>query len=233
VSTGSSDPTLAEANRLRLDQVKQGAALTGGLPGFLMPNPYALPGQGELDILGEIGEKAGTFGDQTALETEGLSNMEALGDPSQALDLARSQYEQYAAPMIRNEAILRGQGRQGAIPEALAGGFASMALPILQSSQQARGQLAQKQLSLGPELLGRGMTGLETQLRTAAAPREALSAEYMRPLSAIANIIGGIPMGGGSTSTYQTGQATPRDTNYMTDVIVPLVGAGLSAYGRS
>lgn len=221
------DPWLSKINELAYGQISKGIEQTGGLPAYLQPNPYALPNEAERSIVGQIGSEAQQWGNLTDLERAGLSGYEALADPTQAMSTAQGIYEKYAAPIVRNDATVRGQGRQGVVPESLASGFAQMALPIIQQAQGARGALAERQLGLGSELLNRRLTGLETSLRAAGAERQATGAEYMRPLQTIAGIVGGLPVGGGTVTGYATGKtsATRGDFDVLGDLIIPLVGA--------
>lgn len=233
-TTTTTDPWLSKMNELAYGQISQGVQNTGGLPAYLDYNPYALPTEQENALVGQIGQTAAGQGGLDPLEQKGLAGIEKLGDPSQSLDYARGLYEQYAAPIVRNDATIAGQNRGGAVPEALAGGFAKMALPIMERATGAREQLAKEQLDLGKELPGRAITSLETQLRAARAPREALSAEYMRPLQSLASLIGALPPGGGTSSGYQTGQMQSQraDTNWLTDVIVPIAASAAAGYAR-
>lgn len=221
------DPWLTKVNELAYGQIKAGADQTGGLPKYLEENPYAFYNPEEQAIIGQIGESTKTWGNLTEQEQLGLSDYERLADPTLAMSTAQDVFNQYAAPIIRNDATVRGQGRQGVVPESLSSGFAQMALPILQSSMGAREGLAKTRMTLGPELLNRQVQGLETALRTAGADRQQAGAEYMRPLETIAGIVGGLPLGGGSVSGYQTGRtnAYRGDFDWLGDLVIPLVGA--------
>jgi hypothetical protein len=221
------DPWLTKINELAYGQISKGVEATGGLPAYLQANPYALPNVQEKALVGQIGETAARQGGLSGLETQGLEELSALGDPSAQLAKAQEIYEKYAAPIVRNDATVAGQGRQGVVPETLASGFAHMALPIMQGAQDYAGRAAQARLQLGGEVPGREIESLETQLRAAGAERTAQSAEYMRPLQAIAGIVGGLPVGGGTVSGYATGKtsATRGDFDVLGDLIIPLVGA--------
>jgi len=233
-TTSTVDPWQSKINELAYGQISKGVETTGGLPAYLEANPYALPNAAESAIVGQIGQEAGAWGPLTEQEQLGLSEYGQLGDPSFALQQAQDLYQKYAAPIVRNDATVRGQGRQGVVPESLATGFAQMALPIIQGSNAAREALAGRRLGLGPELLQRRLTGQETALRAAGAERQAVSAEYMRPLSAIANIVGGLPMGGGATQGYQTGQVSKDqpDFNALQDLLVPVLSSLAAGYAR-
>jgi len=220
------DPELSAINRLARTQLEAGISQTGGLPSYLKPNPFALPTGEERGLYGEIA----ALKDKplmTPLEASGLSRLETLADPSKQLEYASNLYNQYAAPIIRNDATVRGQGRQGVIPESLAAGFAQMALPIIQGAQGAGSELAKTSLLLGPSLEQRNLARIEQAIQATQAPRLAESAEYMRPLATIANMIGGLPYGGGSVSGYQTGRtkATRGDFDVLGDLLIPLIGA--------
>lgn len=225
--TSQTDPWLTKINELAYGQISKGVESTGGLPAYLEANPYALPNEAEKSVIGEIGETArGNMG-MDPMETQALDEMTALGDPTAQLQKASDLYSQYAAPIVRNDATVAGQNRQGAVPEALAGGFAKMALPIMQGADQYKAAAAGQRMKLGGEAGQREIEGLETQLRTAGAERISQSEEYMRPLQAIAGIVGGLPVGGGSVSGYATGKTSAKrgDFDVLGDLIIPLVGA--------
>ena len=221
------DPWLSKINELAYGQIKSGIEQTGGLPAYLQENPYALPSEAEKGFIGQIGTAAAESGGLQDLESQGLANLARLGDPSAQLDYASNLYSRYGAPIVANDATVAGQRRSGAVPEALASGFAKIALPIMDRATGYRGELAGQQLRLGPELADRRIGALETQLRASGAERIATSEEYMRPLQAIASIVGGLPLGGGTVTGYATGKtsATRGDFDVLGDLIIPLVGA--------
>lgn len=234
-SQSTADPALNTMNQLAGQQIGAGVAQTGGYPAFLKFNPLAIPGAAEQALVGQIGATAAGQGGITGLEQEGLAGLERLGSPEESLGRAQGLFEKFAAPIIRNDATIRGQGRGGAVPEALAQGFGQMTLPILERATGAREQLAKQQMGLGPALNMRALQSLETQLRAAGSQRQALSAEYMRPLQSIASLIGGLPLGGGATTGYQTGQLQTQrpETDWLTDVLVPLGAAAAAGYAGS
>lgn len=220
------DPWLSKTNELAYNQVKAGVDQTGGLPAYLNPNPYALPSTEETNLYGRVAGRANEPL-MSDIERSGIDTLKSYSDPSASLATARNLFEQYAAPVISNNATVSGVGRSGAVPEALGSGFAQMALPIMEGARQSGSNYAAATQTLGNTLEGRANQRLLSAIQATEAPRLAQSAEYMRPLQTIANLVGGLPMGGGTVTGYMTGRtaATRGDFDVLGDLIIPLVGA--------
>lgn len=227
VSGGAVDPALAKMNELLFGQVQQGVQQTGGLPAALSPNPFSQPSARELQILDQASSLP--FDPLTFPQEEaGLNVLAGAMDPSLGINLARDLFREGAGPIIRNNLTVRGQGRSGAVDEALASGFGQMVLPLFQGAQQAAQTFGRSALDLGPVLESRRLGRLGTGLEAAGGPRVAQSREFMRPLDLITKILSGVPAGGGDVQTTRLQTQTRPETDWLRDILVPL-GASILA----
>ena len=230
-STSTTTPSGAQLDfqNFILKQIESGFGATpgGGLPGFAQFQPSALPQGQELDYLQAIQNLASQPNLVQPTEEFGLRTLQEAADPSSRLKAAQSAYETISAPTLINTASAAGQGRSGGMLEALnENAINTYTLPILQQVAQAQGQLGQSALGLGPILEQRGFQRMGTGLQAAAAPRQAYLQEYLRPYQGLMTLLGG-GGGGGGTGSTTTGTQTGPDTNWLTQVFVPLLSSWL------
>lgn len=219
--TVTPDPTAQAFNQLLLGQAQSVAGATGGFPQFAGFQQASQPGAGERALFQRI---AG-FADRPAIDpfqTQGLAQLFAGADPTLRLQAAQSQLEGIIAPQIVNQLTRIGQGRSGAIAEALSQAGTSLALPILMDQAQAQRGLGSTLLSFGPSVEQRELGRLGRALDAIAAPRESEMAERARQLGVLQFLFSGgvIPAGFGSTTT----QRTPGQS-----LLPTIIGGGLNA----
>ena len=232
--SSTTDPWLSKINQLAYEQTKAGIEKTGGLPAALEPNPYALPSPEELGVYRGMSQFAQTAPSLYDFEQRGLSLAEAAGDPEARLRQASLLFEQYGAPEIVNRSIQMGLGgRSGAALEAMSRGFADMTLPILADAAARSQAFAQMAPAYGNLMESRAVDRANLALQALSAPRVAAGAEYMRPLNIMTSLIGGLPYGGGQVQQFGKTKAYRGETDWLTDVILPLASTAISAAGAA
>ena len=232
-STSTSTTTPSEAQRKLWEFLGNqlftgfGATPGGGLGGFSQFQPSALPQGQELDWLQGIQNLASDPNLVQPAEEFGLRALQDAADPTSRLKAAQEAYSTISAPSLVNYASAAGQGRSGGMLEALnQNAINTYTLPILNQVAQAQGQLGQSAIGLGGTLENRGFSRMGAGLAAAAAPRQAYLAEYLRPYQGLMSLLGGTAGGGGGGSTT-TGSQTGPGTNWLTQVMVPLLSSWL------
>lgn len=173
--TNTGDPSLAELNKYMTSQIEQTAPKYGDLQGLIAPRPYnqmdyGQPTGPEHAALGRLsdfysGPQSNPF------ELAGLGTMQQASDPNQALAAGNDYMQRILGPMAINQLTAAGQGRSGAVQEALANGAAGIALPILQQQRQAQTAFGGTLTNYGQQLFGRDQAALQNLSQIAAAPR--------------------------------------------------------------
>ena len=226
--TESSTTPVSSGAGLRLGnlfagQLEEAVKQFGGLPAALRRIPEAVPGEAEKGYLGGIQSRAGTP-TMRPEETEALSTLKGLSDPTAQVASARNYYEQIAAPEILNAASAQGYGaRSGAALEALARGAIPLTLPVVQAANLAGIKSAEAGLQYGKTAEDREVTRLVGAQRAAAIPREAELTERLRPIDTIIRLFGmqpGGPSGSTTRSTQTGGGASPAQLGLQAGSII-------------
>ena len=229
-TTSTPDPTAQRLNTLYANELESAQAATGGVQKFLQPNPLAMPTDPERALLGRISDRA----DQPLLspyELEGLDAWRSASDPTLRLGAAGTMLQDITTPALTNTAIAGGfGGRSGALLEAVSRAGKEMALPIAQDVATKQAGMGTTLLSMGPQWDARGLERLYSALGATEAPRLAELQESLRPQSLYYSQLLGTPMTPGITQSSAT-KGTAPETNWLTQVAVPLAAAGLMAWG--
>lgn len=229
-TTNNPDPTAQRLNTFAAEEAEAARAATGGTSAFLKTNPLALPSTEERATLGKI---AG-FADRPLLnpyEVEGLDAWRSASDPTLRLGAAGSMLQDITTPALTNSAIAGGfGGRSGAVLESIGRAGKEMALPIAQDVANKQAGMGTTLLSMGPQLESRELERLFTSLGGQEAPRLAELQESLRPQNLYYSQLLGVPTAFGSSQTSNT-KGTAPETNWLTQVAVPLASAALMSYG--
>lgn len=169
------DPSLVKMNELALKEFEPALQQAGGLPGLISPRPF-----NQMDYGAETGPErtalnnmASFFQGPTTNEFElgGLARQQQASDPQAQLAAGRDYMDQILGPQLINQMTAAGQGRSGAVGEALAKGAAGIALPILQQSNQNAMNFGGSLLNYGQVQRGRQQDSLGGLATLAGAPR--------------------------------------------------------------
>ena len=171
----SGDPSLAAMNKLVTDQLQATLPQYGGLQGLTNPRPanqmdFGSPAGPEHSAINSL--QAFYSAPQTnQFEQGGLGIMGQAADPTQALSAGNDYMSRILGPMAINQLTAAGQGRSGAVGEALANAASGIALPILQQQRQAQTSYGGTLANFGGQLFGRDQGALGQLYQLAAAPR--------------------------------------------------------------
>lgn len=170
---------------------------TGALSAITEFRPLAVPGAGELDILGQIARMAQQPVDVAGFRSENMARFfnEMLPQATQGFQRA---FESTVAPGITNRMIASGMGRSGALGEALAGAGAQFITPAV--TEAFRG--AQAQAGALPIPGAIELQRLPAALSALEGPRIAQLTEESRRGETLLSLLSGFPqaLGGGTTT---------------------------------
>lgn len=162
-------------NQFTLDQMGQTLPQYGGLQGLTSPQPYMRSDYGRPDGMEQraLGDIASFYRGPTSnpVELQGLNTQRMAADPTMQISAANDIFNKITAPGIQNYYTSVGQGRSGAVGEAMANAGANMALPIRQQSALLQNQYGGSLANYGQLLRGREQENLGGLYGLAQYPR--------------------------------------------------------------
>ena len=211
-TTNTGDPSLRQMNEYTTGQTIASANARGGLEGLIQPRavnmmdygqPYGPEHQSIMDLQNFY---RGPQSNPT--ELAGLSTIRNATDPSAQLAAGNDYMQRILGPMAVNQLTAAGQGRSGAVQEALANASAGIALPILNQSVQNQMQYGGTLANYGQTLFGREQNALNNLSALASAPRLDQAAQANLPYDTLLSMLTRFPVASGAgTSTSR--QAIP------------------------
>ena len=231
-TTTNPDPTAQRLNTLYGNELESATGTTGGVKNYLSPNALAAPSEPELQTLGRVadyGTNAAQYGNPYQLM--GMDQSLRSADPTLRLGVAQRNLQDIVTPALTNSAIAGGfGGRSGAALESIGRAGKEMALPISQDVAQKQSLLGYNLLNLAPQFDQSVLSNLYAALGAQGAPREAAFNESQRQQNLYYSQLLNTPI---STGSSTIGQSTQKGagTNWLTQVAVPLISAGLMGFG--
>src|SRR5689334_4557902 len=134
------DPSLAAMNNYVTEQLQNTLPSYGGLAGLTSPRSFNMMDNGqasgpEHQSLANLSQfYSGQL--SNPYELQGLGVIQNAANPTNQLNAANDYMNRIVSPSLINYATASGQGRSGAVNEALANAGAQMALPIQQNAAQ-------------------------------------------------------------------------------------------------
>jgi hypothetical protein len=200
-------------NEYTTNSVISAANNYGGLTGLMQPRAvnlmdYGQPTGPEHTALGNL-QQFYQGPQSNGTELSGLGVMQQAADPSRQLAAGQDYMQRVLGPMAINQLTAAGQGRSGAVQEALANAASGIALPILQNTQQLQSQFGGTLANYGQQLFGRQSNALSNLASLAAVPRLDQAGQQNLAPDTLLSILSRFPVNSGAGTTTSS-QIIPK-----------------------